>query len=86
MPQVDGRVAKQRASRLRALGEAQFTTLAASRVGKVESVLVERGGIGRQEQFIPVSVSVHSQGQIVPIRITGVSANGLVGEPVRAAA
>ena len=86
MPQVDGRVAKQRASRLRALGEAQFTKLAASRVGKVESVLVERGGIGRQEQFIPVSVSVHSQGQIVPIRITGVSANGLVGEPVRAAA
>ena len=86
MPQVDGRVAKQRASRLRALGETQFAKLAASRIGKIESVLVERGGIGRQEQFIPVSVAVHSQGEIVPIRITGVSPNGLVGEPLRSAA
>jgi threonylcarbamoyladenosine tRNA methylthiotransferase MtaB len=86
MPQVDPAVAKARAMRLRALGEAQVEKLSQSRIGQVESVLVERGGIGRQEQFLPVLSSVHLQGQIVAMRITGVSQTGLVGEPLRSAA
>ncbi|WP_421761880.1 tRNA (N(6)-L-threonylcarbamoyladenosine(37)-C(2))-methylthiotransferase MtaB [Devosia sp.] len=86
MPQVDTSVAKARAVRLRAVGEAQVEKLAQSRIGQVESVLVERGGIGRQEQFLPVLASVHRQGEIVSMRITGVSQTGLVGEPLRSAA
>ena len=86
MPQVDKRVAKERAARLRALGESQYEKLAATRIGQVESVLVEQDGIGRQEQFIPVSVPGHLQGEIVSARITHFENGNLVGEALRTAA
>lgn len=86
MPQVDKRVAKHRANRLRALGEAQFEKLAQSRIGKVESLLVERGGIGRTEQFISCSLPGHIAGEIVSARITHFSDGHLAVEPLRTAA
>ncbi|MFD1943347.1 tRNA (N(6)-L-threonylcarbamoyladenosine(37)-C(2))-methylthiotransferase MtaB [Paradevosia shaoguanensis] len=86
MPQVDKRIARDRAALLRAEGEKQFRKLAASRVGKIESVLVERDGLGRTEQFMPVAVPGAEPGQIVPVRITRASVDGLVGDAVRSAA
>lgn len=86
MPQVDKAVAKARAARLRALGETQFQKLAESRIGAIESVLVEQPGLGRQEHFLPVAVEGHAPGEIVPVRITGTTADGLVGEAIRSAA
>ena len=86
MPQVDRHVARARAARLRALGETQFVKLVASRLGQVENVLVEQDGIGRQEQFIPVALSGHKQGELVPVRIVGTNADGLIGEALRTAA
>jgi threonylcarbamoyladenosine tRNA methylthiotransferase MtaB len=86
MPQVDKAVARERAARLRALGEAQFARLCQSRVGQVESVLVEHDGLGRTEQFVPIRVTGHGPGEIVAARVTGTSSHGLVGEPVRSAA
>ncbi|MEO8883306.1 MAG: tRNA (N(6)-L-threonylcarbamoyladenosine(37)-C(2))-methylthiotransferase MtaB [Devosia sp.] len=86
MPQVDKGIAKARAKILREAGERQFAKLCASRVGAYESVLVESDGIGRTEQFVPVKLSGHAQGEIVPVRIVGVSSSGLVGEAVRSAA
>ncbi|MDB5561013.1 MAG: 2-methylthioadenine synthase [Hyphomicrobiales bacterium] len=86
MPQVDRKVAKHRAAQLRALGDSQFAKLCESRVGMIESVLVERDGLGRTEQFVPLAVPGFSQGQIVPVRVTDVSPTGLIGESVRTAA
>jgi threonylcarbamoyladenosine tRNA methylthiotransferase MtaB len=86
MPQVEKRVAKARANRLRALGETQFEKLALSRVGMIESVLVEKDGIGRQEQFIPVAIPGHGAGEIVSARMTGYRDGMLVGEALRTAA
>lgn len=86
MPQVDKRVAKERAARLRALGEAQFEKLAASRIGQIESILVEKDGIGRQEQFMTCSLPGHQAGEIVTARITHFADGNLVGEPLRTAA
>ncbi len=86
MPQVDGRIARARAARLRAIGETQFDKLALSRIGMIENVLVEKNGIGRQEQFIPVAIPGHKPGELVPVRILGTSPDGLVGEPIRSAA
>jgi threonylcarbamoyladenosine tRNA methylthiotransferase MtaB len=86
MPQVDRKVAKDRAAQLRALGDSQFAKLCESRVGMIESVLVERDGLGRTEQFVPLAVPGFGQGQIVPVRVTGVSPTGLIGEPIRTAA
>lgn len=86
MPQVSGRIARERAAQLRAAGEKQFASLAASRVGTIESVLVERGGLGRTEQFMPVAVPGEQPGDLIAFRVTGATAGGLVGQPLRQAA
>jgi threonylcarbamoyladenosine tRNA methylthiotransferase MtaB len=86
MPQVEKRVAKERTGRLRALGDRQFEKLAASRIGQVESILVEKNGIGRQEQFMTCSLPGHLPGEIVTARITHFVDGNLVGEPLRTAA
>jgi threonylcarbamoyladenosine tRNA methylthiotransferase MtaB len=86
MPQVPKAIRKERARRLRALGEQQYMKLCESRVGATEMVLVERDGVGRTEQFVPIAVPGHSPGELVPVRAVGMSADGLVGEAIRSAA
>jgi threonylcarbamoyladenosine tRNA methylthiotransferase MtaB len=86
MPQVDRGIAKARAKRLRELGDRQFAKFCTSRLGAIENVLVESEGMGRTEQFVPVEVSGYSQGEIVPMRVTGVTGKGLSGERIQAAA
>ncbi len=86
MPQVPRRVGKARAVQLRAVGEQQYNKVCASRIGEIENVLVERDGVGRTEQFVPIAVPGHGPGEIVAVRVTGVSAGGLIGEPIRTAA
>ncbi|MEQ1771361.1 MAG: tRNA (N(6)-L-threonylcarbamoyladenosine(37)-C(2))-methylthiotransferase MtaB [Devosia sp.] len=86
MPQVSRTVAKRRATQLRAIGETRFQTLRESRVGMIESVLVERDGVGRTEQFVPVAVLGRGAGELVAVRVTGLSVDGLIGEAIRDAA
>ncbi|NGP16642.1 tRNA (N(6)-L-threonylcarbamoyladenosine(37)-C(2))-methylthiotransferase MtaB [Devosia aurantiaca] len=86
MPQVNGAVSKLRAAMLREAGERQVAKLCASRIGKIESVLVERGGVGRTEQFVPVRVPDNPAGDLLAMRITGMDAKGLLGEALRVAA
>jgi len=86
MPQVSGKVARQRAALLRAEGEKQFARLCASRLGKVERVLTERGGMARTEQFVPVHMPGTQPGQLLSVRITGASDDGLVCQALREAA
>ena len=50
------------------------------------TVLVERDGMGRTEQFVPIPVPGHGAGELVPTLVTGVTAEGLVGEALRNAA
>jgi threonylcarbamoyladenosine tRNA methylthiotransferase MtaB len=86
MPQVSRRIGKERAARLRALGDQQYSRFCQSRVGQVESVLVEREGMGRTEQFVPIAIPGHRPGELVAARAVGTTAEGLVGEPIRNAA
>jgi threonylcarbamoyladenosine tRNA methylthiotransferase MtaB len=86
MPQVDRAIGRERAARLRAKGDAKVVDFCQTRVGAVESVLIERDGIGRTEQFMTISVPGHGPGEIVPVRVVGTKADSLVGEPVRTAA
>jgi threonylcarbamoyladenosine tRNA methylthiotransferase MtaB len=86
MPQVDRNVARRRAKRLRDAGDRRFAAHCESRIGGIESVLVERDEIGRTEQFVPVAIAGHGPGEIVPVRITGHAGDHLVGEAVRSAA
>lgn len=50
---------KERAARLRELGEKQLESLLQRYKGKEASVLVEKGGIARTENFLPMSVPDH---------------------------
>ncbi|WP_297110478.1 tRNA (N(6)-L-threonylcarbamoyladenosine(37)-C(2))-methylthiotransferase MtaB [uncultured Devosia sp.] len=86
MPQVSKVIARKRAALLREAGESEFTALCAARLGRTENVLVERDGLGRTEQFVPVSVAGTQAGELLSVRITGLSKDGLAGEALRAAA
>lgn len=86
MPQVSNKVARDRAVLLRAEGDKQFAKLAGSRVGKIESVLVERDGLGRTEQFVPIAVAGAQPGELLAVRVMSIAADGLVGEVLREAA
>jgi threonylcarbamoyladenosine tRNA methylthiotransferase MtaB len=86
MPQVPKPVRKERAAHLRALGDAKYNALCQSRIGTTEMVLVERGGLGRTEQFLPVIMPNHTAGDLVPVAVTGFTALGLAGEALRIAA
>jgi len=86
MPQVSHSIARERAALLRAAGDRQFAALCQSRIGRVENVLMERGGIGRTEQFVPVHLEDSIAGELLPVRITGMDGRGLTGAPLRAAA
>ena len=86
MPQVDRKTARERAEILRQTASKQLLCLCASRIGQVENVLFEREGMGRTEQFLPVSVPGAQPGELLPVRITDTRDDGLVGEVLREAA
>jgi threonylcarbamoyladenosine tRNA methylthiotransferase MtaB len=71
MPQVAGDVIRQRAGRLRALGEAALTRRLASELGHQRSVLIESKVQGRTEHFIPVDISGETPGAVRTLTITG---------------
>jgi len=79
--QVPKPVRKERAARLRALGVARETEFLASRIGKVEEVLVESGGLGRSAHFAPVALPAGlAEGSIHRLAVTGVAQGRLVTE------
>ena len=86
MPQVDRAVARARTARLREAGQRQLSALSQSRLGRIEPVLMERGGVGRTEHFLAVRVAGIPAGELTEVRITGFGADGLEGEALRVAA
>ena len=72
MPQVAGPEVKDRAARLRAVGDAALARHLAAQLGKTHRILTEGPRIGRTEQFAEVVFDAdQSEGQIVTARITG---------------
>jgi threonylcarbamoyladenosine tRNA methylthiotransferase MtaB len=73
MPQVAGDVRRARAAKLRTAGEEVLHRFLQSKIGAVENVLVEAGGVGHTSQFAEVSVPAGlPMGEIARVRITGV--------------
>jgi len=69
--QVEVPIRKERAARLRDLGAKQLDKLLARNIGETLSVLVEKGGIGRAENFLPIPVSKDlAVGSLVDIELT----------------
>ena len=79
MPQVRGPEIKERAARLRAVGEAALAAHLAAQVGMTHRVLLEGPRTGRTEQFTEVEFAADQpEGQIVTARVTGFSGGRLV--------
>lgn len=88
MPQLPRDVIKERAALLRAAGETALNNFLAAEIGQTRSVLVEKPGLGRSEQFALVEIddTTLPPGTIVDATITGASADRLTGRPHRRAA
>ena len=80
MPQLPKAVVKERAARLRALGETAHAAHLERRVGTRQSVLVEREGVGRCEDFTLCRIDRGLPGAIVSARMMGIADGSLVGE------
>jgi threonylcarbamoyladenosine tRNA methylthiotransferase MtaB len=77
MPPVAPEIVKARAARLREAGEQAFRRHLAARVGRNLSVLTERGGMGRAEDFTPVCTPGVAPGLLLSGRALGVSGGAL---------
>ena len=71
MPQVEGRVIKERAKRLREAGDAALQCRLASETGKLRHVLFESASQGRTEHFLPVAISGGIAGDVRAMTISG---------------
>ena len=70
--QVNGKLIKDRAARLRAAGEAQVVRHLQAQIGKTHQILMENTQMGRTEQFTEVSFNCPQiKGEIVQAVITG---------------
>jgi len=84
MPQIDPKLVKDRARRLREASVERKSAWLQSLVGSEQRVLIERGGNGHSENFATVQMLPHDRnvGDIVPTRITGVDGETLIGMAV----
>lgn len=72
MPRVPGPAIKDRAARLRAVGEAALAAHLAAQVGRTHRVLTEGPRLGRTEQFTEVSFARDlPEGALLEVTITG---------------
>ncbi len=84
MPQVPKPLRKERAQRLRALGERQVARHLRQRVGSHDRILVEKPGLGRAEDFSEVILRNESlaAGAIVAAELLAATATALEGRPL----
>jgi threonylcarbamoyladenosine tRNA methylthiotransferase MtaB len=71
MPQVEGGSIRDRAKRLRAVGEAALGKRLEAEIGKVREVLIESATQGRTEHFLPVAISGEMPGMVLRLTILG---------------
>jgi threonylcarbamoyladenosine tRNA methylthiotransferase MtaB len=82
MPQLSRSVVKERAARLRAAGGAAHRRHLEALAGTRQSILVERGGLGRTEGFALAAIDRGRPGEIVAATISGHDGTRLIAVPV----
>ncbi len=87
MPQLPRAVCRERAERLRALGEAKLEAFLRGELGRTRTLLVERGGRGHTEHYAPARLAAASEapGSLLEVRIDGLEDGVLLARPVRRA-
>ena len=79
MPQVAHAAVKERAKRLREHGQAALARHLDHEVGNIRTVLAERGGVGRTEQFTPVRLNSEiTPGSFLNARVAGHDGSHLI--------
>ena len=86
MPPVRRDIVKARAARLREAGERAYRRHLDRLAGTAQSILVERGGLGRTEGFTLAAIDAGQPGEIVPAIVTGHDGDRLIAQPMRQAA
>lgn len=81
MPQLDAGLIRDRAARLRAHGDAARRRHLLAEVGHRRKLLIERGGLGRTEHFVPVRIKGVAPGVLVDATITRFDGSDLHAEP-----
>src|SRR6202048_4692670 len=71
MPQVPGDAIKERAKRLRAIGEAALHRRLKSEIGATRQVLIESATQGRTEHFLPVAIACETPGAVRALTVIG---------------
>ena len=71
MPQVNGGLIKERARRLREVGEAALRRRLESEAGATREILIESTTQGRTEHFLPVAISGEVPGTVVRLVVKG---------------
>ncbi|OFW80684.1 MAG: tRNA (N(6)-L-threonylcarbamoyladenosine(37)-C(2))-methylthiotransferase MtaB [Alphaproteobacteria bacterium RIFCSPLOWO2_01_FULL_40_26] len=86
MPQINGKIVKERARILREAGQAELQKFLKKQVEKTFKVLVEKDGIGKAENFLDVKISGEiknlKSGDILKIKALGVEGNFMIGSPL----
>ena len=84
MPQVTGDVIRDRASRLRAAGDAARRAYLAAQIGRTHTVLTEGPRLARTETFAEVAFTCDQpEGQLMPVRIEGHDGTRLRATPLQ---
>ena len=86
MPQLDRGLVKQRAARLRAVGERLLQAHLDAMVGSVQTLLVENSGMAHTENFTLVDAAHWQPRAFVPVRIAGHNGKHLIAESLQEAA
>jgi threonylcarbamoyladenosine tRNA methylthiotransferase MtaB len=82
MPQLDGKIIKERAKKLREMGQKELQKFLKNQVGKNLSVIVEKNGIGKSENFLDVKILQEDRktkvGEILKVKVLQAEENFLV--------
>jgi threonylcarbamoyladenosine tRNA methylthiotransferase MtaB len=80
MPTLDGGVVKRRAKMLREAGKKELQKLLNAQIGRVLSVVVEKDGVGKSENFLDVLIQDKSlkSGDIIDVKVIGVEGEFLI--------
>ena len=84
MPHVRREIVKERAARLRAVGERVYAKHLATLAGTHQSILIERDGLGRTEGFTLTALDAGQPGEIVSAIVTGHDGGRLLAMPASA--
>ncbi len=81
MPQLNGKIVKARAKILREAGAKELQNFLAKQIGENLSVIIEKNGIGKSENFLDVKILGGEElksGEIVTVKVAEVQGNFLV--------